>query len=370
MKQALKSVSYYGRSLLGGSYGGLAEAGAYRLRLTDGAGYYLTRGFDTGEDGCSFNRLVVDGSFNGAKLEVIVAATDEATAVIDNAPRGLEEFFHDAGILPVRKAEHLAALPHVRAVNTRDILLHSLRGRYVWIYVALTPGGGAAEDCALGGLLLELPKVSFTEYFPEIYHGNEFFDRYIAIFQSLFLDVEKRVDRIPELLDYRTTPDENVALLAGWLGISNTHGLFTPAQLRHLIENLELYQGSKGTKHALERVTQLLTGVRPRVIEYFEWARPGLSEAQLEVNRRLYGETPNHFCVILNLTWGELNVPESDLRRLIEEYSPLDSQCSIVALKICCHTDTHCYLDVNSALSVPEAASVDGGAFGGHFTIG
>jgi phage tail-like protein len=346
----------------------MRDTGNLSLALSGGAGGYITPLFDTEEDGCTYNRLIVDGRFTGVKLEILVAATDETDAFIDDVPQHLATYLQNPQIPTRQKAEILKALPHVRAVNAQDLLLHSLRGRYAWVCVLLHPTGEC--DCELRGLRLELPKYSFAEYFPEIYQGNDFFERYIAVFQSLFLDVEKQVDRVPELLDYRTTPDENVEYLASWLGIDNSRRLFSPAQLRHLIENIDIYQGAKGTKHALVKIITLLSGVRPRIVEHFEWMRPGLSTAQLAMNSSLYGDTRDHFCVILDLTKTALAITESDLEQIIEQYSPLDARFKVVYLKTNSHTDMHCYLDINSALSVPEVASVDGGAFGGHITIG
>jgi phage tail-like protein len=251
-------------------------------------------------------------------------------------------------------------------VNTRDILLHGLKGRYIWIYVAVHNSCG----CELSGLRLEFPKYSFTEYFPEIYHGNDVFDRYIAVFQSMFLDLERMVDNVPQLLDYRTAPDELTEYLAGWLGIDNSRRLFSPAQLGRLIENIDIYQGAKGTKYALEQVVELLTGIRPRIIEHFEWMRPGLPEAGITVNKRLYGDTTNHFCVILDLTKTTLNVSPSDFEQLIEGYCVLGSQFKVIYLKNSSQADSHCYLDINGVLSTPQTVGLGAGAFGGHYTAG
>jgi phage tail-like protein len=369
VKQELKHVNYYRLSLLKGRYAALEATGHHTLAFSGtAAGYYITPVFDTGEDGCTYNRLVVDGRFEGAKLEMIAAATDETEVLIDGKPQELKSWLYDAQVPAHKKAEVLTALPHVRMVNTQDLLLHGLRGRYIWLYAALLPLGGC--DCELSGLRLELPKYSFTEYFPEIYQGNDFFERYIAIFQSLFLDAERMVDNLPRLLDYRTAPDGQLEELAGWLGIDNSRGLFSPSQLRHLIENIDTYQGAKGTKHALERMLLLITGIRPRIVEVFEWLRLGLPEPQLAVNKRLYGDTANHFCVILDLTKTKLKISEDDLEQIIGSFSVLGSQFRIVCLKPCSHTDTHCYLGINSIISVPEVAGLDSGAFGGHIIIG
>jgi phage tail-like protein len=364
VKQELKAVSFYGLSLLGGCRGGLEDTAGYTLELSGDTGGYITPMFDTGEAGCSFNRLVVDALCEEVRLEVIVMATDETSVLAGNRAQRLESYLRSDQVPYQEKANTLRALPHVRAVNAKDILLHSLRGRYLWIYVTFTREIIGQSKAELRGLRLELPKISFTEYFPEIYEGNEFFDRYMGIFQSLFLDVERRVDGVPRLLDYRTTPDENVEYLAGWLGIDNSRRLFSPSQLRYLIAHIDLFQGAKGTKRALESAVELLTGIKPRIVEQFEWLRPGMQAAQLAANRRLYGETRDHFCVILNLAGAEPGVSEADIGRIIEEYSPLGSQFRLVLLSACCNTDTHCYLDVNGTLSVPETAMVGGGAFG------
>jgi len=370
MKQELKAVNFYRLSLLKGCYSGMKAARGHKLTLSQGTGAYITPMFDTQEAQCSYNRLVVDGRFEGAKLEIIATATDETDVFIEGKPQSLEEYLADGQVSALKKAEALRRLPHVRAVNTQDILLHSLRGRYVWVFVALYPTGKC--DCELEGLRVELPKYSFTEYFPEIYQGNDFFDRYIAVFQSMFLDMERQVDNVPRLLDYRTTPDENVEYLAGWLGIDNSRHLFTTGQLRHIIENIDVFQGAKGTKHAMEQIIRLLTGIRPRIVEHFRWQKPAFPAGQIQMNKMLYGETGSHFCVIIDLTKAQLpaNVSEKELERLIESYSVMGSQFKVVYLRMCSHTDTHCYLDVNSALSIPEIAGLEVGAFGEHITIG
>jgi len=368
MKQELKAVNFYTLSLINGCYAGLDATGLHTLKLSGPEGSYVTPMFDAGEDGCTYNRLTIEGNFQNVKLEIIAAATDETDMYIDGRFECLKDWLGDPLVPAPVKAEALKALPHVRTVNARDILLHGLKGRYIWIYASLFPTGPC--DCELIGLRLELPKYTFAEYLPEIYHGNEFFERYIAVFQSVFLDIERMVDNVPHLLDYRTAPDDHVEHLADWLGIDNGRRLFSPAQLRHLIENIGVYQGAKGTKHALERMILLLTGIRPRIVEHFEWMKPGLSESQLTINKKLYGDTANHFCVIIDVTKTGLTVSQGDLERVIEDFSVLGSQFTIVYLKPCSRTDTHCYLDINSAVSVPEIVGLDSGMVGGHIIIG
>lgn len=371
MKQELKFINFYKLALLKGCAHGMAAGEDYALRSAGAAtSAYITPVFDTGDDDGTFNRLVIDGDFSGAKLEVIVAASQSLDVFIGDIPQSLDAWLADPGVSVAEKILALQRLPHVRAVNTRDILLHGLAGRYVWALVAAHPI--APCDCELRGLRLELPRYSFLEYFPEIYWNNDFFERYIAVFQSMFLDLERRVGEVPRMLDYRTTPDENVEYLAGWLGLGNSRSLFTTEQLRHLIANIGLFQGAKGTRRALEEIILLVTGIRPRIVEYFQWARPRFSARSRQEGQSLYGETCNHFCVILDLTRQSLpaHISERDLAQLIESYSVMGSHCKLVLIRICSHTDAHCYLDVNSALSVPETAGISSRAIGGHYTLG
>ena len=255
-------------------------------------------------------------------------------------------------------------------MDRQDILLHSLQGRWVYLGICALPQDSA--DCVLQGLRLEFPRYSFTQYFPEIYQQDDFFSRYIAVFQSLYIALESRVDEVPRLLDYESAADDQVETLAGWLGIDTAGGLFGPAQLRSLIRDSQLYQGGKGTRTALEKVVELVCGIRPQIVEYFQWSRLPMPAARRRLYETLYGGDGNTFCVILNMTAhpGPLPVSEAQLDRLVEAYSMLGTKHRLVFLRRCSYTDTHCYLDVNSCLSTPEMAAVDGVTLGGYFTIG
>ncbi|WP_343252786.1 phage tail protein [Ligaoa zhengdingensis] len=372
MKQQLKTVNFYKCALQKGVRHGFVLTDDLTLRMESPTApcAYITRVFDTGDAEMTFNRLYIEGEFHDVKLEVIAAASAALAGPGAGSP-ALDALLAAPEVSPAQKESALYSMAHVRSVNNRDILLHGLTGRYVWVYLAAYPLS-AESRCEIEGFRLEFPKYSFTEYFPEIYQGDAFFDRYIAVLQSIFLDEERRVDEIPRLLDYEATPDETVEVLAGWLGVDNRDGVFSPGQLRQIIRHIDLYQGLKGTKRALEQVVELATGVWPRIVESFQWDTAGVTASQRQTYHRLYGETSNDFCVILDLSGrqGALPISEEKLERLIESYSMVGARFKVVTLRRCSHTDTHCYLDVNSALSTPEVASVDQAALGSHITVG
>lgn len=366
MKQPLKQVNFYKRALAAGCAHGFVPDAELCLHLRDREGGAWFAAFDTADADSTYNRLVVDGSFEGTKLEVIVAV---APADVGPGEETLSDYLA-SGASPAEKMACLTALPHLRAVDRQDILLHSLQGRWVYLCISAVPQDSA--ECVLKGLRLEFPRYSFTQYFPEIYQQDDFFRRYVAVFQSLYLDLESRVDEVPRILDYESASDPQVEVLAAWLGIDTAGGLFGPRQLRSLIRNSRLFQGGKGTRAALEGVVELACGVRPHIVEYFQWSRLAMTNERRRLYETLYGADGNTFCVILDMTAheGPLPVGEAQLDRLIDAYSMLGTRHRLVFLRRCSYTDTHCYLDVNSCLSTPEMAAVDGVTLGGYFTIG
>ena len=117
---------------------------------------------------------------------------------------------------------------------------------------------------------------------------------------------------------------------------------------------------------------ELACGVRPRILESFQWEDPAFSEPLRRQYRQLYGGYGSSFCVLLDLTktGGALPVEREKLEQLIEDYSVMGADFRLICLEDCCHTDTHCYLGVNSRLSVPETARTGGITLGAHITVG
>lgn len=370
MKEPLSHVNYYKRALLAGCTHNLKATDdlALALRRPLKQGAYITRVFDTYDPDGTYNRLIVEGNFEGAKLEVIAAVSDYDQVVIEDELTNLEEYLSNPKVDPISKAAVLQGMRHVRMVNTKDILLHSLQGRYIWVYVGISPAEKAA--CRLEGIRLEFPRETFLDYFPEIYGQNDTFDRFVAILQSLYLDIENKVETLPGLLDYESAPENIVLDLAAWLGLDNNGGMFSTEQMRHIIRNIEVLQGGKGTRAALEQMIELATGVKPRIIEQFQLYSVPASRTRRAHYDKLYGQGPNCFCIILDLTGKQVDINYALLDRLIRRYSPIGTIHKLVVLGSNSHLDMHCYLDVNGVLSTPETASADGFTLGGYITVG
>ncbi len=372
MKAQLKYVNFYKRSLQKGYYNGFKSDDKQNLHLSvsENVAYYITPLFDTGDEDMTYNRLIIEGDFKDLRLEVVVAVTNETEFYYNDKNYSLNDILTDDNISAEEKAGVLCAFDHVRYIDTQDIILHSLHGRFVIVYIGTVLKEGA--DATINGLRLEFPKYSFSEYMPEIYQGNDFFDRYIAVMQSRYLDIEQQIDRLANLLDYEKAEGENLIKLASWLGMDDHLNLLDNDQLRYMIKNLDLFQGGKGTRRALEEIIKLVTGISPHIVENFQWSRSTKAGPGNKHSMELYGDTRNHFAVILNLSQvGEsFGVTEKELEKLIESYSGIGTKFKLVCLRKSHHTDTYCYLDVNSYISTPQTATVDGIDLGGYIVVG
>ena len=365
MKQTQKKINYCRLSFEKGSRSRMQLTEDYRLTGTGGGSFsYLAPVFDTMDEESTYHRFQLEGVFQGCKYEVIAAATK-----VDCR----DEMYRE-GITSQEQKELLQQFQHVRMVNEPDFLLHELEGRYLWIYIEVS-GFGIDSSFVIERFQAEFPKSSFMEYLPEVYQNSQdtFFYRYMAALQSLYVDLETEVSRLPRVLDYETTSEENLSLLSEWVGMDKGAYPYRSDQLRYLIGHLWELQAGKGTSQMLKEVLKLITGRPVYLVEFFKWndwvqEHTGLAD----LFRRLYGGDESVFSVIIDFTKdAEGSLPDSEgILRQIEEYMPLGTRCNLVYLEESNHMDTHCYLDVNSYLSTPVTADAGGFVLGGNFILG
>ena len=146
---------------------GLKEGKTRRMELTEsyrltgqgsGAFLYLAPVYDSMDLKGTWHRLVLEGTFRNCKYEIFAAAADtDLSAAVEQLweeGRSPEEAFGD--------------WKSVRRVNTPDLLLHDLEGRYLWILIRVL-GAGSDSSFTIEGFRVEFPWRSFVEYLPEIY---------------------------------------------------------------------------------------------------------------------------------------------------------------------------------------------------------
>ena len=353
MVEAGKKVNYYRLALRRGKMHRMSLSEDDRL-VGEGGGVfgYLAPMFDSTDYEGTWHRLRLEGTFSNCKYEVIAAATDE----------NLEELLGDENLSFADCLSLLKDKGHVRKVNIDDMLLHSLQGRYLWIAIVVT-GSKIDSQFKIDGFSVEFPQTSFVEYLPEIYQEegrDSFFERYMAVLQSLYEDLEKEVDFVPTYLDYETAPEENLPLFAEWTGRWNKGHSWTPEQMRYLISRLSKIQSGRGTKAVLEEMVTLMTGKEPMIIEHFQWAEWLEKEPLLQECYEAYGNDEDIFVVAFQCSEQEIGISRTMLERKLDDYTPLGLKCKVVYLKKNDHLDGGLYLDQNSYLSAPERSTTEG----------
>lgn len=344
MVEVGKKVNFYRLALRRGKMHRMTLSEDDRLTGEGGGTFcYLAPMFDSTDYEGTWHRLRLEGTFSNCKYEVIAAATDV----------NLEETITDEALDFSDKLELLKDYGYVRKVNTDDMLLHNLQGRYLWVFIKVT-GSKIDSSFKIEGFSVEFPHGSFVEYLPEIYQDerNSFFERYMAVLQSLYEDLEQEVDFVPRYLDYETAPDENLRLFAGWTGRWSENGQWTPEQLRYLICNLQSIQSGRGTWTVMEQMIYLMTGQKASVIEHFRWKDwADKDSVHLKEYYKKYKNDEDTFVVVIDATEKEVGMSERMLEKMLEDYTPLGMNCKVLYLKKKSLMDSQAYLEENSYLT-------------------
>lgn len=364
MAQTAKKVNYYRLGLKNGVCRRMTMTEDYLLTGSGaGAFTYLAPVYDSGNNEETWHRFKLSGIFRECKYEIYATASD-----VDFREELFAEKSTDSGILEMLNYHNA-----IRIVGNDDILLHKLTGRYLYIYIRVMSASVVGSFC-INGFSVEFPAGSFVEYLPEIYQEegrDSFFERYMAVFQSVYEDMEQAIANIPTQLDYETTEDKNLQMFTEWTGKWHTQRQLNPEQVRYMLKNLNEIQTGRGTAHVLELVVKLVTGGDVFVLEYFKWhdwmkGRSSLTESY----SKLFGENEDVFTILLRDMDGQLAGKRQYINKIIEDYLPFGMKCNLVWLEWNSHMDSYCYLDANSRLFIPEQASTSGIVLGDLYTLG
>ncbi|KAB2951946.1 hypothetical protein F9B85_10330 [Heliorestis acidaminivorans] len=247
-------------------------------------------------------------------------------------------------------------------INVKDFLLHKARGRYLWLRIEYISYGNQVPS--IKDIQIDFPMQPLTWKLPEIYQQDEksadLLHRFLGIFQSLMKDLDVKIQDRGEYLDLKQADREYLQWLSHWLDIREYY-LWPADKLRLFMEKAYSLYRIKGTRRAIEEVTEIYTGEKPWIVEQHQIARQERSE-QAKVYSRLYGDNEYTFTVIVK----EEAVPTSkhylELKRIIESFTPAHAIMNLVVLKSYFFLDSYTYLGINSVVSGSGRLVLDGKA--------
>jgi len=339
----------------------LNAEGYMQLKDRNKMGIFISKSLDFVDRGMTYHRLILECILSeNANIQVGVRASDVTYLVYKGKLNEVDEFLADPKVSLEEKQQLFKEKGAVYYSKTTDMLLHSLKGRYLWIYISIFDKSD--EPFEMQMISLEFPQLSFVEYLPEIYRtNNEFLKRYLGVFQSIYLDMERQIDRLPMLLDPDIVSGRFLEYLAFWLGIDNEGSILDREQFRYVVKNAVELNRTKGTVRSIKEMVKIYTGEEPYIVEFFQLHKyVGNNEEREKVYKRMYMDNPYTFCVIIkNDEIFEKGRSIEELSRLIEKVKPAHTIAKIVVLKKSIRLDMHSYTGINTVLEKRSAASLD-----------
>lgn len=303
------------------------EGGELRLKGRGAQGCFVSRIYDSGARGTQWNRLVLDIGRNTAiQAHVWMFDEREEGEQVDRGKTAKEQYDY----LNARAQYHS---------DYREMLLYGKEkgcGRFARLAVEIYPGDGSG-DMMFRSFSMSFPKDSFTRYLPELYRENNQLERFLAVQQSIYLELETGIDTLGEKLDYANCGKKQAERLARWMGWGELAARVDEETLRRLLETGITLISRKGTCAYYTRLTEILTGEKTFIVE-----EPERCRATVLVREKPADGKEKH------LDWMRRNVP-------------IGMDIRFVVLDKTDRLDGLFFLDVTAVLSKYESELAAGG---------
>ncbi|BAK99818.1 hypothetical protein OBV_26200 [Oscillibacter valericigenes Sjm18-20] len=331
---------------LGGQFYGVEPWGD-GLRLDSAR---ITSGFcclpviDSAENGFCWDRVVIDADLPPDSALRVYAHTDD-----DRSWGGPLE--PESGEVEEARALRLRFGPPV--AQSGDFLLRT-GGRYLWLALELAAAGTGSPT--VRKVTVRMAGDHMVDYLPAIYQEDDFTRRFLSIFNSMFLDMEDSIYALPGWMDYESTDPEMLRYLASWMCIGDETNI--DALISRISGALPEYE-TQYTVGGIRRSVRRLTGRDPWIVEQFN-VSPNRAECRNpKLYRKLYGDDPYRFFVLLREGTFPSRQALEDFRRRMEELIPAGTSMELVLLKQCIQLDWHTYLGINSTVGGYVPAAID-----------
>lgn len=242
---------------------------------TEGRGAYtatVTKTFDSGSPGTEWHRVKLGLRFEGDETDGRPSSGSAPDVPVPDVPdarsrertsgrdtqvyvsyRAADDPDRDSG------GEGVSSNGQWRRItepDPRDALLRSAEGRY--LRVRLTLVGSESSSPRVESFRAYFPRRSYLRYLPAIYEEDErsadFLERFLAVFESVFVDIEAEIAGVTQYFDPAGIPagpnDDYLSWLSGWLAVETDETWPEPAKRAFLSKAPELFK-KRGTREGL-----------------------------------------------------------------------------------------------------------------------
>ena len=352
MRIILNRSGEWARALLDGLIvDGHVLRGMENSTATADSALMISGSADSFENDQIWDKISFDWSFaQNTSCRVSCYASNSKIVEPDGKPIDLDEWLKDENTPIDRRVELIENYFSPINAPGGDGLLNC-RGRYLWLKLDI-----AAQDRGsfeLRSIKLMQPGEKITDYLPDVYRKgldeNDFFPRFMSIFDSIFFDLEDDINRIGERLDYRITEEDMLKYLAAWMGVDGQAA--SGEVLRERIAASIMEYSLSGTKEGLSRAVENRTGFKPIIVEHHQVEKMIYEGRDRHTYNGLFGTNPYKIHIILP---EQALINRSGITGLAERVRscvPAHVEFELVPLRQGIRLDMHTYLEINSYLS-------------------
>lgn len=323
-------------------------------------GIFLSRLLDSGQAGMDWHRLRLKGrQSDQSSFRLSIYATDEREIGYEGRLWDLDEFIRSDGIDIGKKLETVEPLRRLQAVGTDDLILHDVQGRYLFLLLEMYRQHDMQN---IRDIQIFFPRQSWRDYLPEIYAKYDedgFLDRFLCIFESLQDDLREEIAATTGRFDRDSGVREYLDWLAEWIGIRDSY-IWSDEQLRTLIrDGISLYK-KRGTRAGIIELLTLYTGEEPYIVEHHQIADFKDNKEQAEMMRRLYGNRPDFFTVLIKEERIDSPWKKKTVMRLVDSFKPAHMDWQLIVIRPYTFVGEYTYLGVNTVLGSYSGLKLDG----------
>lgn len=292
-------------------------------------GCFISPLFDSGEKGARWYKLA--SLFRvpvNCSLKVTFFVFDERELVINDKKYDIEKLIAMPGAFEKKLRTFSASYKNVSHTMAEELLLTELKGRYLFFALQSVSSGGEFPE--VYEMRLSFSPYMLTNLLPEIFRDeeNSFLERYLAIYQSLYEDMEEKIDSAPESY----TPDNPDNDFLKWLSdcfCIRTADLWNEKQLRIILANAPRLYKYIGTKAMIEEMCSLYLDCGVEIVEFYDKQeyhnKYGIAEDRLFID-------PYVFTVIVQKS--RLSAEQSDgLKKIVDACKPAYMSANIITLQ-------------------------------------
>lgn len=291
--------------------------------------YYISQIFDSRVKGMRWYKLAVQYSVpDNSVLEITFYSCDEESIEFEGNVYDIKKLLKSNKSLEEKKCV-LEAIKGEQTLISEEILITRLTGRFLFFIVQSMVYQLRYPE--IYKMKLYFKPYMWTNFLPEIYRSEEdsFLERYLAVFQSIYEDMEEKIENNAQNYSAKNASYEFLKWLSSWYCTSQPQ-LWNEEQLRYLVENAAQIYKNIGTKKIIQELTQLYLGEKVEVIEYYQNDKDEIAKKYNIPKEKLFVD-PFVFTVVINSS-AITSAAYENLKKIIDSCKPAHMQANILII--------------------------------------